>query len=127
MKRPTPGRYVKVAAAGEAFRVFIPAPLPPKPPIHWAPKLRARFDAALLALGRLDAVTDLLSNAWPSESESTERARLPVPRSPMSVRHRDNENAAGLDSVDDAERIAAKQVPSRVVIEPRPCLRKTED
>ncbi len=63
MKRPTPGRYVKVAAAGEAFRVFIPAPLPPKPPIHWAPKLRARFDAALLALGRLEAVTALPPNA----------------------------------------------------------------
>lgn len=63
MKRPPPGRYVKVAAAGEAFRAFIPAPLPPKPPIHWAPKLRAQFDAALLALGRLDAVTDLLPNA----------------------------------------------------------------
>ena len=62
MKRPPPGRYVKVAAAKEAFRAFIPAPLPPKPPIHWAPKLRARFDAALLALGRLDAVTDLLPN-----------------------------------------------------------------
>lgn len=63
MKRPLQGRYVKVAAAGEAFEAFIPAPLPPKPAIHWSTALHARFDAALLALGRLDAVTDQLPNA----------------------------------------------------------------
>lgn len=63
MKRPLQGRYVKVAAAGEAFEAFIPAALPPNPPIHWSTALHARFDAALLALGRLDAVTDQLPNA----------------------------------------------------------------
>lgn len=63
MKRPPPGRYVDVAAAGESFRAFVPAPLPPRPPINWTPPLRARFDAALVALGRLDATTDLLPNA----------------------------------------------------------------
>lgn len=63
MKRPLQGRYVEIAAAGEAFRAFVPAPLPPVPPIDWKPALRARFDAALVALGRLDAVTDLLPNA----------------------------------------------------------------
>jgi Fic family protein len=63
MKRPLQGRYQKVAAAGEAFEAFVPAPLPPAPPVHWAPHLRKRFDAALLALGRLDALTDLLPNA----------------------------------------------------------------
>jgi Fic family protein len=63
VKRPLQGRYQKVAAAGEAFRAFVPAPLPPKPPVDWSYALRARFDAALLALGRLDAVTDLLPNA----------------------------------------------------------------
>lgn len=63
MKRPPPGRYLTVAAAGESFRAFVPNPLPPKPPIRWTAGLRARFDAALLALGRLDAVTDLLPNA----------------------------------------------------------------
>ena len=63
MKRPLQGRYVEVAAAGEAFRAFVPAPLPPEPAIDWTPALRARFDAALVALGRLDAVTDLLPNA----------------------------------------------------------------
>ncbi len=63
MKRPLQGRYIKVAAAGEAFKAYVPAPLPPKPPIHWNNALHARFDAAMLALGRLDAVTDQLPNA----------------------------------------------------------------
>src|SRR5438034_3875007 len=63
MKRSLQGRYVNVATAGEAFKAFVPAPLPPKPAIDWTPALRARFDAALLALGRLDALTDLLPNA----------------------------------------------------------------
>jgi Fic family protein len=63
MKRPLQGRYLKVATAGEAFRAFAPAPLPPKPPVDWTARLRGRFDAALLAVGRLDAVTDLLPNA----------------------------------------------------------------
>jgi Fic family protein len=63
MKRSLQGRYLKVATAGEAFKAFVPAPLPPRPAIDWAPALRGRFDAALVALGRLDAVTDLLPNA----------------------------------------------------------------
>ena len=63
MKRSLQGRYIRVAAAGEAFKAFIPAPLPPRPPVNWSPALRARFDTALLELGRLDAVTDLLPNA----------------------------------------------------------------
>ncbi|MBI2398536.1 MAG: Fic family protein [Xanthomonadales bacterium] len=63
MHRPAPGRYVTVAAAGEPFRAFVPAPLPPVPPVVWSDALRRRFDAALVALGRLDAVTALLPNA----------------------------------------------------------------
>jgi Fic family protein len=63
MQRALQGRYVDVTTAGEGFRAFIPAPLPPRPSIDWTPALRARFDDALVALGRLDAVTDLLPNA----------------------------------------------------------------
>ena len=63
MKRPLQGRYVRVTTAGEAFQAYVPAPLPPKPPIHWNNALHAKFDAAMLALGRLDAVTDQLPNA----------------------------------------------------------------
>lgn len=63
MHRPTPGRYVTVTTAGEPFQAFVPVPLPPVPPVVWSAQLRRRFDAALVALGRLDAVTALLPNA----------------------------------------------------------------
>ncbi len=63
MHRPPPGRYVSVTTAGEPFQAFVPAPLPPEPPVVWTAALRRRFDAALVALGRLDAVTSLLPNA----------------------------------------------------------------
>lgn len=63
MKRSLQGHYVKVAGGGEAFKAFVPASLPPHPAISWSPALRGRFDAALLAIGRLDAVSDLLPNA----------------------------------------------------------------
>jgi hypothetical protein len=33
MRRPVPGRYVTVSTAGEPFQAFVPAPLPPEPPI----------------------------------------------------------------------------------------------
>lgn len=63
MNRPDPGRYVTLTTAGEPFRAFVPVPLPPEPPVVWSAALRRRFDAALVALGRLDAVTALLPNA----------------------------------------------------------------
>ncbi len=63
MRRALQGRYVKANTPREAFRAFVPAPLPPRPGIDWSPSLRARFDAALIALGRLDALVDLLPNA----------------------------------------------------------------
>ena len=63
MHRPAPGRYVTVSTVGEPFQAFVPAPLPPEPPVVWSAALRRRFDAALVALGRLDAVTALLPNA----------------------------------------------------------------
>jgi len=63
MHRPVPGKYVDVAAAGERFKAFVPVPLPPDPPLAWSPALQRRFDEALLALGRLDALTAHLPNA----------------------------------------------------------------
>ncbi|MCZ7616775.1 MAG: Fic family protein [Myxococcota bacterium] len=63
MQRPPPGTYVEVGTAGERFQAFVPAPLPPDPPIVWSPALRRRFDDALLALGRLDALSAHLPNA----------------------------------------------------------------
>lgn len=63
MQRPPPGQYRSVETAGEAFQAFVPAPLPPVPPVAWSPGLRRRFEDALVALGRLDAVSSLLPNA----------------------------------------------------------------
>lgn len=63
MHRPPPGRYVKVTTAREPFKASVPAPLRPQPPIVWTAALRRRFDSALVALERLDAVTALLPNA----------------------------------------------------------------
>lgn len=63
MHRPAPGRYVTVTTAQEPFQAFVPAPLPPEPPLVWSAPLRRRFDAALVSLGRLDAVTAMLPNA----------------------------------------------------------------
>lgn len=63
MHRPPPGEYRTVSTAGEPVRAFVPAALPPIPSINWSPALRRRFDDALVALGRLDAVSTLLPNA----------------------------------------------------------------
>lgn len=60
MERGHQGTYVSTSAVGETIQAFVPAPLPPHPPIDWTPDLRAKFDRALLALGRLDSVSDLL-------------------------------------------------------------------
>lgn len=60
MKRELQGRYVTISTVGEKARAFVPAPLPPRPPIDWSPELRGKFDQALLALGRLDSVSTLL-------------------------------------------------------------------
>ena len=63
MHRPPTGRTVTVSTQGEAFQAFVPAPLPPVPPVQWSAALRRRFDDALVALGRLDAVSSMLPNA----------------------------------------------------------------
>ncbi len=63
MKRGLQGHYVQTSTLGEPVRAFVPAPLPPEPPIVWSLTLRQKFDEALLALGRLDSVTMLLPDA----------------------------------------------------------------
>ncbi|MCB1041584.1 MAG: Fic family protein [Acidobacteria bacterium] len=60
MRRKLQGRYVSISTVGERAQAFVPAPLPPRPPIEWTPELRGKFDQALLALGRLDSVLTLL-------------------------------------------------------------------
>lgn len=60
MKRDLQGQYINILTVGEKAQAFVPAPLPPAPPIEWSPELREKFDQALLALGRLDSVSVLL-------------------------------------------------------------------
>ncbi len=60
MNRGLQGRYVTTSTSGEVVQAFVPAPLPPSPAVVWTPDLRSRFDEALLALGRLDGVTQAL-------------------------------------------------------------------
>lgn len=50
------------SVGGETVRAFVPAPLPPAPPLVIDATLREKLDGALLALGRLDSVTALLPN-----------------------------------------------------------------
>jgi len=60
MKRGLQGLYAPISTSGEMVQAFVPAPLPPVPPVAWTAELRTKFDQALLALGRLDGVTRLL-------------------------------------------------------------------
>jgi len=60
MKRELQGHYITISTVGEEAQAFVPAPLPPRPPIEWTPELRSKFDQALLALGRLDSISTFL-------------------------------------------------------------------
>jgi Fic family protein len=60
MKRDSAGRYELTSTAGEQVRAFVPAPLPPEPPLLIEGALQALHDRALLACGRLDGVSALL-------------------------------------------------------------------
>jgi Fic family protein len=63
MQRGLTGQYTGTVAGGIACQAFIPAPLPPLPPLELGGKLQTRLDEALLALGRLDAISTLLPDA----------------------------------------------------------------
>lgn len=60
MIRGPQGRLVTISSVGEEARAFVPDALPPEPPIDWKAALREKYDKALIALGRLDAVSSLL-------------------------------------------------------------------
>ena len=60
MQRDVQGSYILTSTSGEQVRAFVPAALPPNPPISWTSELRGKFDEALVALGRLDSVSALL-------------------------------------------------------------------
>lgn len=60
MIRRKTGEYVRVSTAGEAFKAFVPKPLPPDPPLVITGTLESLHGEALLALGRLDGMAGLL-------------------------------------------------------------------
>jgi hypothetical protein len=60
MKRRKTGRDEVTSVAGERVRAFVPRPLPPHPPVVFDGKIQRSLELAVLALGRLDAVSTLL-------------------------------------------------------------------
>ena len=63
MRRESTGTYELTAASGGSVRAFVPQPLPPVPEVNFREGLRRPLEAATTALGRLDAVTELLPDA----------------------------------------------------------------
>ena len=62
MRRESTGTYETTATGGETVRAFIPRPLPPAPRIRSRESLGLLLEEAATAVGRLDAVTELLPN-----------------------------------------------------------------
>jgi Fic family protein len=60
MKRGETGRYEATSVGGDKIRAFIPAPLPPDPPLVIDGALQVALESTTLALGRLDGVSALL-------------------------------------------------------------------
>ncbi len=60
MKRGPTGRTVTSFHGGETVRAFVPAPLPPAPPLELSPDRQRQLDAAMLALGKLDGLSHTL-------------------------------------------------------------------
>ena len=40
MNRELQGQYINISTVGEKALAFVPAPLPPSPPIEWSSELR---------------------------------------------------------------------------------------
>ena len=60
MKRSETGEYRVSTFSGELVRAFVPAPLPPHPPISFEGRLQQSLEDAAVALGRLDGIATLL-------------------------------------------------------------------
>ena len=63
MLRGVQGRYAISRDGGETVRAFLPADLPPTPPLAWPGDRQRLLERATLALGRLDAVSALLPDS----------------------------------------------------------------
>ena len=62
MKRGKIGHYEITSTVGEQVRAFVPAPLPPNPPLVLDGSLQQALESAVLAIGRLDGVSALLTD-----------------------------------------------------------------
>lgn len=60
MHRDAVGAYISSVAGGETVRAFVPAPLPPNPPLDLGGTRQTLLERATLALGRLDSISLLL-------------------------------------------------------------------
>ncbi len=60
MQRGPTGTRHATAISGEHVATFVPCPLPPEPPLQFDTPRQTRLERALLACGRLDAITALL-------------------------------------------------------------------
>jgi Fic family protein len=60
VQRGMTGRFEVTAVGGERVQAFVPAPLPPEPAVEMSPQRQRLLETALLACGRLDAITALL-------------------------------------------------------------------
>ena len=60
MRRESTGSYEVTIGGGETVRAFVPRPLPPVPEVDSRETLGRLLEEAATALGRLDAVTELL-------------------------------------------------------------------
>lgn len=60
MQRGQTGRYETLYSGDEPVRTFIPAPLPPDPPLRMDGPLQQVLEKSVLALGRLDGISALL-------------------------------------------------------------------
>ncbi len=62
MKRGPAGQYEIIATGGETLRAFVPASLPPDPLLDLSGARQRLLERALLACGRLDRITALLTD-----------------------------------------------------------------
>ena len=56
------GRFVTQFAGQASYRAFVPAPLPPVPPVDWTAELQDLLEIANRAVGRLDGASLVLPN-----------------------------------------------------------------
>ena len=51
------GRWVRQQSGANGYSAFLPAPLPPTPPVRFTPELQHLSEAAGRALGRLEGIS----------------------------------------------------------------------